>query len=310
MTRSIFALLVVSGCSAAPAPAVAPSSPPAAAATEPTADAPADEPASESVAADEIQTRARTAYVDKDWPNCASLYDQALQGSSHVNDAYNGACCHALAGDPDGAFADLSRAAELGYRNLTHAQADTDLGSLHELSQWGEFLAAVEANQAAYLATINAELYEIYTADQGDRRPGPEGIDWSVVSKRDEQRHSRVLEIIAAGEAEAAADWFHAAMVMQHGNGPEDYRRAHEWALQAAELDPTMGAARWLAAASKDRELMKLGEPQLYGTQFIKTDDRWELYEVDESITDEERAKWNVPPLAAAKARAKQMNDR
>lgn len=37
-------------------------------------------------------------------------------------------------------------------------------------------------------------------------------------------------------------------------------------------------------------------------------DGKWILWEVDPSITDEERARWDVPPLAAAKARVKQMN--
>jgi hypothetical protein len=99
-------------------------------------------------------------------------------------------------------------------------------------------------------------------------------------------------------------------MVMQHGDTPEDYQRAHQWALRASELSPEHGTARWLAAAAKDRWLMNEGKPQLYGTQFIKKDDRWVLYEVDPSVTDQERARWNVPPLAEAERRAEQMNQR
>ncbi len=53
---------------------------------------------------------------------------------------------------------------------------------------------------------------------------------------------------------------------------------------------------------------MALGKPQLYGTQFRKEGERWVLYEVDPAVTDEERARWNVPKLEAAKARAAKMN--
>ena len=67
---------------------------------------------------------------------------------------------------------------------------------------------------------------------------------------------------------------------------------------------------RWLAAASKDRELTREGKPQLYGTQFRDIGNGMELYPVDPSITDEERARWNVPPLADAKQRAAQMTRR
>jgi hypothetical protein len=118
-----------------------------------------------------------------------------------------------------------------------------------------------------------------------------------------------VTEIMAASEAEAADDYYHAAMVFQHGSEPEHFNMAHEWALRAAELDPDHGNAKWLAAAAEDRYLMNLGKPQKYGTQFRTDDDgRWILYEVDPSVTDEHRAEWNVPPLHKAQARAEQMN--
>lgn len=50
--------------------------------------------------------------------------------------------------------------------------------------------------------------------------------------------------------------------------------------------------------------LMKSGEPQRYGTQLVFRDGRSVLHEVDPAVTDEERARWNVPPLAQARATA------
>jgi hypothetical protein len=98
-----------------------------------------------------------------------------------------------------------------------------------------------------------------------------------------------------------ADDYFHAAMIFQHGSGAAHYRLAHELAMRAVELDPEHRAARWLAAAAKDRELQALGKPQRYGTQFrVTRGGQVRLYRVDPSVTDDERAELEVPPLAEA----------
>ena len=58
-----------------------------------------------------------------------------------------------------------------------------------------------------------------------------------------------------------------------------------------------------------DRVRIRQGKPQLYGTQFKKDKDGpWYLWQVDPAVTDEERAKWDVPPLSRAKARVEALN--
>jgi hypothetical protein len=149
---------------------------------------------------------------------------------------------------------------------------------------------------------VNEELRQLYEADQGDRLASEIPAD---VIERDRARRRRVAELLAAGAAEAGEDFFHAAMVFQHGEGLSDYQRAHDLALRAAELGHRPG--RWLAAAAYDRWLMNQGRPQKYGTQYRGIGDRYELYEVDPTTTDEERAEWDVPPLAEALRRAGDM---
>ena len=264
--------------------------------------------------ASDVARRAAAAHRASDWKACAEHYARAsslaptgIQSTA----SYNAACCYALAGDTDRAFAELKRSIEGGYRDLSHMQRDEELADLHEDPRWKAAVARLEAALQAYRATINVELLELYEQDQGDRHTDPgEGIDWSVVGPRDEARQTRVAEIMAAGGANAADDYYHAAMVYQHGSEPEDVEQAHKWAVQAVELDPDHGDAKWLAAAAEDRYLMYLGKPQKYGTQFRMVDGRWTLWEVDPSITDEERARWNVPPLREAQQRAKAMNRR
>jgi hypothetical protein len=155
----------------------------------------------------------------------------------------------------------------------------------------------------------NPELARLYQEDQADRAVGPNGKqDWEAVSKRDDERRARIRAIVAERGARTAADHYHAAMVYQHGSTVADFEEAHRLALRAAELDPSHKSAKWLAAAANDRSLMNQGKPQLYGTQFKLVDGKWVLWEVDPSITDEERAKWGVPPLAEARARAEKLN--
>jgi len=167
----------------------------------------------------------------------------------------------------------------------------------------------IVAATGALQAENNPELESLYKGDQADREHGPNAdIDWQAVSNRDAERRARVREIVEKGGATTSADYYHAAMVYQHGTEVPEYDEAHRLAMKAAELDPENKAAKWLAAASKDRSLMWQGKPQLYGTQFKKVDGKWVLWDVDPSITDEERAKWNVPPLAEQRKKLETLN--
>src|SRR5688572_5059066 len=170
-------------------------------------------------------------------------------------------------------------------------------------------IAAVANAFEAPSTTDNPELARLYAEDQKDREQGPNAnIDWTAVSKRDGERRERVRQIVGQGGATTSADYYHAAMVFQHGSEVSDYDEAHRLAVKAVELDPANKSAKWLAAAAKDRSLMWQGKPQLYGTQFKKVDGRWILWEVDPSITDEERTRWNVPSLEEAKKKAETLN--
>ncbi len=257
----------------------------------------------------EILTRATAAYEARDFATCANLFERAVDaGARGPVPAYNAACCMALAHRVDDAFQMLQEAARSGYREVDHLERDEDLASLRADPRWSDARRAIEQAREKYLARVNRELVELYEQDQADRRAGE--IDWSLVGPRDEARRARVYELIAAQALRVGDDYYHAAMVLQHGRKPEDFAQAHELALRAAELDPDLPTARWLAAAAKDRHLHSLGQPQIYGTQFRKNGDGpWTLEPIDETaVTDAERARWGVPPLAAAKERLRTMN--
>jgi TPR repeat protein len=151
---------------------------------------------------------------------------------------------------------------------------------------------------------VNQELRALFDQDQADRR----GELPADLAERDERRRRRVEQLLAQATLADPDDLFHAAMMFQHGGGDRSsYLRAHELAKRAAELGSTR-PARWLAAAAYDRWRMTGGLPQKYGTQYRSANGRWVLYEVDRSTSDEERARWDVPPLAEALRRADQMS--
>jgi hypothetical protein len=159
----------------------------------------------------------------------------------------------------------------------------------------------------------NAELAAIYEADQLDRLDRLHGAfdrDLDALCLRDRMRHHRVRSMLAQGAVLTAADFFHAAVVFQHGSSLESYRQSHDLAMRARELGDCR--ATRLAAASLDRWFVAVGNRQLFGTQFHKVNGRWELILVDPSTTDEERAAWDVPSLAESLVIAEEMtaNDR
>jgi tetratricopeptide (TPR) repeat protein len=251
------------------------------------------------------------AYGQKDWPRCAERFTAAAQAAPGERSAarayFATAACLTAAGKKDDAFANLDKAAARGYRDLDRADANPQIEPLRSDPRWKAFHDGVKARSDAHEKALNAELARLTAEDQKDRQPGDK-IDWPVVGKRDAERLKRAREIAAAGGLHEADDYFNAALILQHSDKLEDYATAHQWCLKAVELDPENSNARWLAAATQDRWLMNQGKPQLYGTQFKKVNGKWILWDVDPSVTDEERAKWEVPPLAEARKRAEMMN--
>jgi hypothetical protein len=159
----------------------------------------------------------------------------------------------------------------------------------------------------------DGEVARLFKEDQDDRAPlEKEGkpVDWSVVGKRDEARLARVKELYAAHRLRTGADYYHAAMVLQHAQVAEDFLLAHE--LCVAAIAQGEERAKWLAAASQDRYLMNIGRPQRFGTQY-RTDGpgtAWYLYQTDTGVTDELRKAFNVQPLDKARERVAEINQR
>lgn len=107
------------------------------------------------------------------------------------------------------------------------------------------------------------ELCRIAAEDQKDRTAP---IDWARVSPRDRARRGAVLALLHAVELRTSGDWFHAALVMQHGETWEDYAAAHLLSTRALQLAPADPNVQRMVAASWDRMMHAMGNKQWFGT--------------------------------------------
>jgi hypothetical protein len=150
---------------------------------------------------------------------------------------------------------------------------------------------------------------------QGNGRGGPQRrgergkVDWQKVRQRDEQRRLRVLEILRSATLTAAEDYYHAAMVLQHGGQPADYLLAH--ILTVAAVGKGYQEALWLSAATLDRYLDSVGKSQVFGTQYHQRgpSQPWtqEPYQRD-LLTDALRKQFGVPALSGQAGKVERMN--
>ena len=158
-------------------------------------------------------------------------------------------------------------------------------------------------------AADSAELARLHAEDQADRTP-PAGaaIDWTRITPRDHVRAARIKELNAEGRLQTAADFHHAAMILQHGDAPEDFLLAHELCILAIASGDA--SALWLCAASEDRFLGRIERKQRFATQYRNDGPAtpMRLTPVDDGVTDAMRASFHCPTLAEAKANEARFN--
>jgi hypothetical protein len=153
------------------------------------------------------------------------------------------------------------------------------------------------ARAAATGALDNLEVKILVDADQAARRDN--SFRTEAGRKADHDRNVRMREIIATGLLQTPADYFNAALVMQHSAGFSGYQLAHELAMCSLLLGER-GSAPWLAVASYDRMLRSVGHDQRFGTQ--QTMEGPPLRVDEEGISDSTRRALGRPSLAALRS--------
>lgn len=170
-----------------------------------------------------------------------------------------------------------------------------------------KFLFLVLFPITVFSQTDNGELQKMYNQDQNSRMV--KNIDWSVLSKQDREREKRVYEMINSGQIVTGKDYYNSAMIFQHGTDTLASSMAVKHMRKAIELDTTIN--KWLLAAAIDRDLMRRGKPQIYGTQYVMNngETKWKRYNIDTTkVTDEERKDYHVETLAEQLTKERNMN--
>jgi hypothetical protein len=151
----------------------------------------------------------------------------------------------------------------------------------------------------------NPEMQQIFSEDQKDREPSSNEINWLVVDKADAARRIVTSKLLNAGKLHTGEDFERAAFVFQHGDTPDDYLLAHTLAVVAVTRGQS--SAIWIAAATLDRYLDSIHQPQIYGTQFhTKPNEQTTQEPYNRSlISDAVRRQLGVPSQAAQEEQRK-----
>jgi hypothetical protein len=150
------------------------------------------------------------------------------------------------------------------------------------------------------------EMKQIFERDQKDRQAPPRKINWEVVDETDAQRREATRKLLADGKLHTGEDFERAAFVFQHGSSPDDYLVAHTLAMVAVARGQS--SAIWISAATLDRYLNSIHQPQIYGTQFLTPNNAPVTQEPYNRtlISDALRRQLGVPSLAAQQEQKKQ----
>lgn len=245
--------------------------------------------------------KATIARYEERYADAGRLKVQAIKAGEFKDPAgayYDAACYMSLAETYDEAFEYLSASLKGGFDDVSHVMYDSDLDNLKADKRWKK---VVGPYQKKYFKVNNEELASLYQADQQVRLAGVK--DWDQVNREDSVRRLKVLKALDRGKVKSAHDYYKAAMIMHHGLDVEDNEKAHELALKALEFEDPHRMAPWLAAASKDRALIRAGKPQWFGTQgleYLKVTRKMginpELIDTT-AVSSEQRAAWNAPTI-------------
>ncbi|WP_298912883.1 DUF6624 domain-containing protein [uncultured Algimonas sp.] len=157
----------------------------------------------------------------------------------------------------------------------------------------------------------NAEIAALFEADQAVRQGfTPEKAKDPAFIKAmidgDRERRERTLALLAEDALRTDNDFYHAAFIFQHGGTADDYLLAHSLAVAAVAKGHE--SAAWISAATLDRYLMNIGQPQVYGTQYTREDGKVTMDPYDRDLVpDALRTALGVPTLTEQTEKLDQM---
>lgn len=249
------------------------------------------------------------AYNAKDYATCARLYGEQADRTPPVRGAaYDAACCLALAGDVEGAFARLLDTPSDQLRR--HIAEDADLAPLHDDPRWAQLLERFQADQTRLAANIDHALLEELRArvarDQDARASALEDPRDTAVNeelRRIDADNTAWLKTYLAehgwpgydrvGQDGSQGFW----LLAQHADqDPAFQEQVLALLEQAVAQDQASGIH---LAYLTDRVRLAQGKPQVYGTQFHTLDGKLQPRPIEDAAhVDARRAALGMPTLA------------
>ena len=253
-----------------------------------------------------LNSQASTAYEAKDYARSAMLYELAIMaGASPRVPTYNAACCYALLGRTDEAFAWLGQSLDAGWRDVDHLRADTDFQSLHADPRWETVGKRCEEVSAAFSKSVKEpvlrnELLKRRKEDQRIRfEPNPNMSEWRKIDADNTAFMKKVIDKHGwPGKSLVGADGAMAAfLLVQHASADTAFQeRCLALIRKAVERGEARGADMALLT---DRVLVHAGKPQRYGSQFHTVDGQSVPFPIeDEANVDARRKEVGLGPLA------------
>jgi hypothetical protein len=109
--------------------------------------------------------------------------------------------------------------------------------------------------------------HQLYVEDQEDTRTIKDAVTDNEYHQHVKVREASLRTSLAAGEVKTGDDFVEAAYIFQHGDSPADFLFAHILAMEG--MARGIVSAKWIAAATLDRYLQSIKQPQVFGTNYI-----------------------------------------
>ncbi len=131
-------------------------------------------------------------------------------------------------------------------------------------------IAALPAHAATTPPSID-RLYQ-QSKDERDRAIASrnDAAAWHALAQHDAARRTQARTLLDAGQIRTGRQLFEAAYLFGHGDAASDFLLSH--VLADAALVKGYADARWWSAASLDRYLQSIKQPQVFGTQYLPPD--------------------------------------
>ena len=135
---------------------------------------------------------------------------------------------------------------------------------------------SLTAQQETTVSNSTKSIHQLLLGDQSElptaAANGAPPVTYEVFRKHASLRRAHVRELLEAGQLKTGEDFHDASLIFQHGETADDYLLAHVLAVEAVIKGDDR--SKWMAAATLDRYLQLIKQPQVFGTQYPALEDK------------------------------------